>query len=101
MSSDVEHFSLWKDYAYKVMFKFQEISHCVFLDKAAYIFNILLQFIVSPQLSVQCLPSSKRIQKNRFGHYLQEHVISELSKLRVEGGGAALTRADIFFFPMI
>lgn len=53
------------------------------LDKAAYIFNILLQFIVSPQMSVQCLPSSKRIQKNRFGHYLQEHVISELSKLRV------------------
>lgn len=49
----------------------QEISHCVFLDKAVYIFNILLQFIVSPQLSVQCLPSSKRIQKNRFGHYLQ------------------------------
>lgn len=53
------------------------------LDKAAYIFNILLQFIVSLQSSVQCLPSSKRIQKNRFGHYLQEHVISELSKLRV------------------
>lgn len=53
------------------------------LDKAAYVFNILLQFIVSPQLSFQCLPSSKRIQKNRFGHYLQEHVISELSKLRV------------------
>lgn len=76
----------------------QEMSHCVTLDKAAYIFNILLQVIVSPQLSVQCLPSSKRIQKNRFGHYLQEHVISELSKLRVEGGGAALTRADIFFF---
>lgn len=65
------------------------------LDKAAYIFNILLQFIVSPQLSVQCLPSSKRIQKNRFGHYLQEHVISELSKLRVSGGGAALTKADM------
>lgn len=82
MSSDIEQLSLWKDYAYKVV-QIPEISHCVFLDKAAYIFNILLQFIVSPQLSVQCLPSSKRIQKNRFGHYLQEHVISELSKLRV------------------
>lgn len=85
MNSDVEHFSLWKDYAYKVMFRFKKFhTACFFfLDKAAYIFNILLQFIVSPPLSVQCLPSSKRIQKNRFGHYLQEHVISELSKLRV------------------
>lgn len=49
MSSDTEHFSSWKDYAYKVNVLIQEISYCGFLDKAAYIFNILLQFIVSPR----------------------------------------------------
>lgn len=82
-SNELWCFVLMERWCIQSYVQIQEISHCVFLDKAAYIFNILLQFIVSPQLSVQCLPSSKRIQKNRFGHYLQEHVISELSKLRV------------------
>lgn len=30
MDSDVEHFSLWKDYAYKVMFKFKKCHTAYF-----------------------------------------------------------------------
>lgn len=82
MNSDTEHLSLWKDYAYKVNVQIQEISHCVVkIKQHTYLTSYYNS--VSPRVSVQCLPSSKRIQKNRFGHYLQEHVISELSKLRV------------------
>lgn len=111
----LKHGRLWvlKHNQWNKKQKGSDVKHCLFmerlciqssnprnftlriLDKAAYIFKFLLQFIVLTQLSVQCLPSSKRIQKNRFGLYLQEHVISELSKLRDSGGEAALTKADM------
>ena len=64
VSSDVEHVSWWKDWCIQSSLQIQEISHCVFETKQHHIMNILLQFKVSPQVSVQCLPSSKRIQKN-------------------------------------
>lgn len=51
MSSDAEHLSLCKDYAYKVNVQIQEISHCVLQIKQQYIFNIFLQFIVLPRFS--------------------------------------------------
>lgn len=41
----------WNDDAYKVIFKFQKCPHCSIVDKAAYIFNII---ITIPKFDLSC-----------------------------------------------
>lgn len=41
----------WSDDAYKVFFKFQKRPHCGIVDKAAYIFNII---ITIPKFDLSC-----------------------------------------------